>query len=292
MEGLAPDLLKQFWKSVEAGQLTWEEFEAAQERLLQEYKDIWEHALRLDTQPLEDSLLEELRMYFGHDDLAEIRTKCLQAVVNIRDQWRNQVIADEPASVETFYDETDAYIYDLMWWHALRDDTSPLSYVLALEFATRHGCRSCMDFGSGVGSGAILFARNRMSVTMADVSSTLLEFSEWRFKLRGLPATVLDTKLNDLPRNHFDIVTTMGTFEHLVDPVGTVEQLWASLNPGGYLAGQFHTEPKEKHPQHIVHDFGPTFERMKSLGLVEVWRDDWLWGVVVFQKSGKTTVAG
>jgi hypothetical protein len=34
-----------------------------------------------------------------------------------------------------------------------------------------------------------------------------------------------------------------------------------------------------------VHDFEPTFERRRALGFVEVWRDEWLWGYQVFQKS-------
>ena len=39
------------------------------------------------------------------------------------------------------------------------------------------------------------------------------------------------------------------------------------------------------HPQHIVTDFGPTFSRLRELGFVEVWRDSWLWGHQVFQKT-------
>jgi 2-polyprenyl-3-methyl-5-hydroxy-6-metoxy-1,4-benzoquinol methylase len=287
MQGLAPDRLKDLWQSVEAGQLAWQEFEAAQERMLQEYRDIWKEALLLEGQPkLEDSLLEELCVYFGEADVAQIRRRCLEAVTTIRDQWQDKVVADDGVSVESFYDESEAYIYDLMWWHTLRDDSSPLAYVLALDFARRHGCRNCMDFGAGVGSGAILFARHGMTMTMADVSSSLIEFSEWRFRLRDLPSNILDTKVDDLPDNSFDMVTTIGTFEHLVDPVKAIERIWASLKPGGFLAGQFHAEPDDDFPQHIVNDFRPIFERMKSLGLVEVWRDEWLWGVVVLQKSG------
>lgn len=43
-------------------------------------------------------------------------------------------------------------------------------------------------------------------------------------------------------------------------------------------------EPDEDRPQHIVHDFEPTFERMRVLDFYKVWRDEWLWGHQVFQK--------
>ena len=76
----------------------------------------------------------------------------------------------------------------------------------------------------------------------------------------------------------------MDVFEHLSDPVETVEKLWNALKPGGFLYGRISAEADEDRPQHIVHDFEPTFERMRALGFVEVWRDEWLWGHQVFQK--------
>ena len=80
-------------------------------------------------------------------------------------------------------------------------------------------------------------------------------------------------------------VTAMDVFEHLTDPVEAVENLWKALNPGGFLYARIAAESDEDRPQHIVQDFAPTFERMRALGLVEVWRDEWLWGHQVFQKS-------
>ena len=32
-------------------------------------------------------------------------------------------------------------------------------------------------------------------------------------------------------------------------------------------------------------DFAPTFARLRELGFVEAWRDEWLWGHQVFQKQ-------
>ena len=41
---------------------------------------------------------------------------------------------------------------------------------------------------------------------------------------------------------------------------------------------------------HIVQDFEPVFARFAEQGLREVWRDDWLWGHQVFQKTRRLTL--
>jgi len=176
-------------------------------------------------------------------------------------------------------------MYELIWWHSLRDDASPLAYVTALHLAQQRGCRRYLDFGAGVGSGGILFAHHGFDVTLADISSTLLQFTSWRLGRRNLHATYIDLKTSSLTRDAFDFVTAMDVFEHLVDPVSTVEQLSGALKPGGFLFARIAAEPDVDRPQHIVHDFEPTFARLRSLGFTEVWRDAWLWGHQVFQKA-------
>jgi len=111
-----------------------------------------------------------------------------------------------------------------------------------------------------------------------------LRFSAWRFRLRNLTAGYIDLKQSHLPIQEFDIITAMDVFEHLSDPVETVEKLWDALKTGGFLYARISAEPDEDRPLHIVRDFEPTFERMRTLGFVEVWRDEWLWGHQIFRK--------
>ena len=286
MEKLLPDRLKALWQSVEHKEITVETYTSEQERLLDEYRDIWKDALlRQGYGDLQESLLAELGEYVECRDVAEIQRRCAMAVANLKQEWEAKVDPENRRSVEQFYDETQAMLYELMWWHTLSDDVSPLAYVTALQFAQQRGCRYYLDFGSGVGSSGILFARHGLQVALADISSPLLRFSEWRLGIRRLPAQYLDLKAAGLPRQAFDLITAMDVFEHLVDPAGTIEQLAAALKPGGFLVARIAAEIDEERPQHIVRDFGPTFERLQALGLVEVWRDEWLWGHQVFQRS-------
>src|SRR5216684_3944815 len=87
----------------------------------------------------------------------------LQSSLKLR--WERTVQKVDAPYVEKYYDAADEYIEELMWWHTLADDISPLAYVVALEFASSVGCKACLDFGSGVGSGALLFRRHSFDVT-------------------------------------------------------------------------------------------------------------------------------
>lgn len=64
----------------------------------------------------------------------------------------------------------------------------------------------------------------------------------------------------------------------------TVERLWRALRSDGLLFARIQVEDAGTHPQHIVRDFGPTFVRMRELGLVQTWQDTWLWGHQSFEK--------
>jgi len=285
MEQLLADQLKALWQRVEEKELLTEEFNLKQDQGLAEYRKIWSDALLLERhRDLQRSLLDELGRYMKCTDSAEIQLRCNLAVERLAKEWREKVVPTDRKSVENFYNETEGEIYELMWWHTLSEDLSPLSYVTALHFALWEGCRSCVDFGSGVGSGSILFARHGLKTTLADISSPLLAFCEWRFHLRKLPGEFFDLKARELPREAFDMVTAMDVFEHLADPVEAVEVLSNVLKPGGFLFGRFSAEADEDRPLHVIQDFEPSFRRLRELGFVEVWHDQWLWGHQVFQK--------
>jgi 2-polyprenyl-3-methyl-5-hydroxy-6-metoxy-1,4-benzoquinol methylase len=286
MEKLLPDQLKDFWQAVLAREHTAKEYTHTYERALAEYRRIWEQALMLEGHgDLQASLLSELGRYTHCADVAEVRRRCEHAVASVKDEWEEKVLEPNRQSIERFYDESQAMLYELMWWHTLGEDLSPLSYVLALRFAEQHGCRTYLDFGAGVGSGGILFARHGRQITLADISSSLLRFSAWRLGMRKLSAQYVDLKRSKLPAQSFDFITAMDVFEHLSAPEEASEQLWQALRPGGFLYARIAAEADDERPQHIVRDFEPTLERMRQLGMAEVWRDEWLWGHQVFQKS-------
>ncbi len=285
MAKLLPDLLKDLWQTVDDVRFTGEQFYDEKERQLDEYRRTWSQALVLNGHgSLKESLLWELGCYVGCDDPAEIERRCSIGWKQVEDEWHEKVDSASSQAIERFYDETEAYLYNLIWWHTLSEDDTPLAYVTALQFAKQHGCRSYLDFGAGASSGGILFARHGLEVASADISSSLLAFSAWRFRIRDLPAQMLDLKRMALPNGAFDLVTAMDVFEHLVDPVVAIDQISDALKPRGFLYGRFACREDDDRPQHIVRDFEPVFQRLSALGFVQVWEDEWLWGHTVFQK--------
>jgi SAM-dependent methyltransferase len=283
---LVPSRLKALWAEAEAGRLTTEEFGAQERELIRGYVEIWTDALLLPGEDdLQRSICVELGRLVGSDDLAEIERKCRSALHDMRDQWNAEVKKGDAIATLNYYDKTEHYSYELMWWHSLVQDQGPLAYVVALHLALQNGFKDSLDFGSGVGSGGLLFSRHGFSITLADVSSTLLDFSRRRLQARGIPATFIDLKTTELPVNQYDLITAMDVFEHIAEPEKAVEPIARALRPGGILFGRFSAEPDEDHPSHITYDFGPTFRRLNELGLKECWRDEWLWGHQAFRKS-------
>ena len=287
MDTLLPDRLKELWGQVERKQLTVADAEYQQGQLLDEYRAIWTEALILEgQQDLRQSLLSELAAYLGCVDLAALESSCKDATRALSDDWRRMVDPADARSIERFYDQGQGYLFELMWWHTLGADHGPLAYVLALDFARqRQSRRHYLDFGAGVGAGGLLFARHGFHVSHADISSTLLRFSQWRMERRGLSGEFVDLKDAPLPPDTFDTITAMDVFEHLPDPVKAVDSLAIALKRGGFLFGRFAADPDEDRPQHIVFDFDPVLERLTSWGFTQVWRDEWLWGHQAFQKA-------
>lgn len=278
--------LREMWLSAERTGRSSEQCAAQQQWEIDQCAALWTQALLL---PGEDdivrSTLTEIGRWRGIADLELVRRRCEDALLALKLRWERTVHEVEARQVQKYYDAADDCIEELMWWHTLQEDQSPLAYVAALEFASSNDCKTYLDFGSGVGSGGLLFRCHGFDVTLADISGVMLSFCKFRFDQRGLRANFIDLKDSTLPAAAFDFITTMDVFEHLVDPVGTVDSLHRCLKLGGFIYGRFASEDDRDRPQHIVQDFRPVFDRFAQLGFKEVFRDEWLWGHQVFQKS-------
>ena len=246
---LLPDRLAGLWRNVEASHLSREDFVQEQERLLGLYRLEWERALLCNGETdLRTSLLHEVACYYGISDITKTEYRCDLAVDTLKREWKTKVDLGEHFSIELFY-ESPTHIYDLINWHSLKDDNDPLAYVLALNIARSVNVQRCLDFGSGVGSGALLFCFNDIHMTLADISTNLLDFARWRITQRGLVARFLDLKKSSLADAKFDMILAMDVFEHLENPVEAVSSLWRAMRHGGLLFARIHAEMDSNHPQ-------------------------------------------
>jgi 2-polyprenyl-3-methyl-5-hydroxy-6-metoxy-1,4-benzoquinol methylase len=110
----------------------------------------------------------------------------------------------ENKSIINFYDRTQNEIFELMQWHYINSLNGSLQYVFSLDIAQRNSFKDYLDYGSGIGTGGILFAANGFTVTLADVSSQNLKYCRYRFEKRNLRAEFIDIKDSQIKRNGYE----------------------------------------------------------------------------------------
>jgi len=228
----------------------------------------WAAALTLPGQPdLAQSLVVELAAFL-EQPVEEVEARCRLAAGDLARAWRNAAPAT-PAAITAFYRDTDAYLYDLTWWHTLAEDESALVQVEALEAALAHHARSALDFGGGIGSLGLLLARHGLEVTLADVNARLNAYARWRFARRGLHARVIDLPPGapDLPVAAFDFISAVDVFEHLPEPGTTLVALAAALRPGGALFIHLPGNADAGHPMHLWRQPATLLRHLEAAGL-------------------------
>jgi SAM-dependent methyltransferase len=187
-----------------------------------------------------------------------------------RDEWIRAMrdAGTDADALTRFYNETDTELFELIEWHA----SDPIHYrtLILRDFLGRPPAgRAYLDYGSGIGNDALVFAEAGYEVALADISEPLLEFAAWRCRRRGYSVRTLDLKREAPPREAFDAVVCFDVLEHIPRPLGTVRTIRDAMRLGGVLAlhAPFGEDPE--HPMHVVHT-DPVTPRMRSLGFQPV----------------------
>lgn len=152
-----------------------------------------------------------------------------------------------------FYQNTESWAFDLLWYAYLQAEGYgyPAS-VLALRIATaRANGRAHLDFGSGVGVTSQLFARAGYETTLADLSTSLLNFARYRFSRRGETAGFIDLSDQKLESGRYDVITALDTLTHIPDLPEVAASLRRALRPGGCLVANFDVRPQS--PENAWH---------------------------------------
>jgi 2-polyprenyl-3-methyl-5-hydroxy-6-metoxy-1,4-benzoquinol methylase len=214
-----------------------------------EIKKIWEDTLKLDGfDDFKESMIQELCQHYGIHREDVIRK--FENIVDLsKKEWQSKQKKAEKEIID-FYDQSDNYIFEHMQWHINYGHCT--ERCLALKIAMKEQIRKYLDFGSGVGSTGILFARNGFDVTLADISSKMLKFAEWRFMMRGLSGTFIDLKEENLPREEYDFITAIDVFEHVSDLKKTIQMVSSALKLGGILFLEATYGRDSERPMHIA----------------------------------------
>lgn len=238
---------------------------------LEEARKIWEEALRLSSETnTASSVLSELALYFPQKTTGELKADLDHARKKFADLWHQMKIdAKSDDSLKEFYNATELEIFDLLNYHCEHWNDGPLNYVAALEIAKKSSGRDYLDYGSGIGTGALLFEKHGFKVTLCDISSPLLHFAKWRFNQRQRQASFVDLKIEE-PKGQYDIMTCFEVLEHVKDPLAVLRKLHRLLKPGGYLVVSAPFWEEEEHPMHIVHDVHLA-KKFRGQGFTQEW---------------------
>jgi 2-polyprenyl-3-methyl-5-hydroxy-6-metoxy-1,4-benzoquinol methylase len=252
----------------------------------------WQRVLAPRTGSVRAELILELSEYLGLSTHA-IEERFKNAAQRFTEEWRHRVTdATDEAAVIRFYNESQTEIFDLAQWHA--NDAIHLRSLVCLDLARQRPGRRLVDYGSGIGSDALVFAQEGFDVTLADVSSPLLSFASWRCERRGHRVKIVDLKSSRLPQRSYDVAICFDVLEHVLRPARTLRQINKAMATRGllFVHAPFGADPER--PMHVVHEDVIT-RRMRAIGFN--WRGDlerecpdWLWAPRVYERSGASAI--
>ena len=200
----------------------------------------------------EESAVTELADTYGIP-VDETMARCRSATADSKAHWE-AAPRDTPAEIAGFYDTCHAYAFEHMYWHATFTGGESLVNAAAVELGLRRGARRALDFGGGVGTNALMFARAGFETWHADLSGPLMDFTRGRFERRGLPPPrFVDLRSETLPEARFDLVTVVDVLEHVPDPLEIMSRIARSLAPGGRIVVAMGFGQDPDRPMHIVH---------------------------------------
>jgi SAM-dependent methyltransferase len=215
------------------------------------------------------SILDDLSTYFGLSP-AECVQRCLDWEQWSVREWSTRS-RDSSESLTEFYRTTRSWAFDLTWYAYLQSEgfQYPVPVVIAralpIELARHRGRH--LDFGSGIGDAGQLFAGLGFETTLADISTSLLNFARFRLERRGARAEYLDLNaVSPLPA-HYDFATAIDTLVHVPDLSSTAALLHDAIRPGGYLFANFDVRPPTpENAWHLYQDDVPLYWQLQRAG--------------------------
>ncbi len=203
------------------------------------------------TGDLRSELILELSEYFRIEP-AEAERRLEHAADRFASEWREKVSdPTDSAAVVRFYDESTTEVFDLAEWHAA--DQIHGRSIVAADILRAAGATSLLDYGSGIGSDALVFAKSGLKVTLADIATPLLQFARWRCERHGCAITFIDLKRERPPRQRFDAAICFDVLEHIRRPLATVRAIRDALRPNGLLFVHAPFGPDPDRPMHLAH---------------------------------------
>jgi len=237
------------------------------------YAEIWRAALCLPGHTdLADSLAQEYADYRSIS-LSAARER-LEESWRSHHQRRRQVFpADlEPEKLRRYYDANEELGMEIgLNWHSLRTDPWALHSVAGLHAVQQMSdAASVFEFGHGIGSTGILFARHGFEVTLGDISHAYREFTRYRFQRRGLKATFVDLTSTAPQPEAYDAMVSFDVLEHIRNPLPAIRAMHAGLRSGALMVLNIAFGRDPDNPEHLLTWRTGVLDRIRAVGFDRV----------------------
>jgi len=203
--------------------------------------EAFRESLRIRGLPdIRSAVLDDLSSYFNLDAEA-----CIYRARNSFEpsskQWLTKDRSTEKAITDFYLHLSPEYALGILWYTYLQAEgyEYPVSVVIARDLASSISRDLAsmqkgrlLDFGSGVGATAQMFGLLGYGVSLADVSTPLLDFARYRFSRRGQQASFIDLNQTPVERNAYSVITAVNTLAHVPNILKTAQLLHAALLPG------------------------------------------------------------
>lgn len=225
------------------------------------------------------------------EDISEFTNQSLKVV---NENWEigntftlkswEENIPKSDIEIESWYSNTDAYIYDLAIFHRrnINDKQSFYESIVidAIKFAHDKNLK-VLDFGGGIGTMCLWLKHEQHDVSYYDLNSITSDFAKFRFDKHK--ADIKFYSNINLPTDQYDFITMIDVIEHLVDINKTLQYTTSLIKSGGYLFATW-TFPQNENdlinsPFHLKKYYQWNNNNMvkilKGLGLIEITPNLW-----------------
>ncbi len=232
---------------------------AAESTVMSEFRA----ALRLrEGMAVRASVIDDLCTHYGCTEAA-----CIDQCVN----WGRYFDAEwgAAASPADFHRSTRSSSFSLLWSAYCQSEAymwpGCVGTVDAVEHAG-HFAGDHLDFAAGVGTTSQLFARLGYRTTLADISTSMLEFARFRLERRGTDAAYIDLNTQQLPVGAYDVITATDVLWLIAEPVATFRALHAALKPNGVLVANINPSGSKEARWEIYHEDLPVRRQLQASG--------------------------
>jgi 2-polyprenyl-3-methyl-5-hydroxy-6-metoxy-1,4-benzoquinol methylase len=190
-----------------------------------------------------------------------------------------------PDGLRAFYSSVTNWVFGNISYHARqaegRDGPYPALPVQVADALKNLKPGHHLDFGSGVGTASLLFHKFGWQITLADVSTPLLDFARWRLSRSSVPAEFIDLNKNTLEERRYELITAFNTMAHVPNVRQTISEIRTALKPDGLLVFDIDARkpaPRNEwflyeHPYQVLRGIRALgFTRMPPIGAMQVYR--------------------